>query len=80
MDKVTCYGFEIWQDHCCLTELKPEDGQYKCITDAEESALEEIQYRIDSWKEEDTWRGETEGDFEIKVTEKEIDSDEVWWA
>ena len=59
------WKFELWHDGQCLRE---EDG-FETESEAEEEGKECAKQRIQYWKDEDAWDGETVDDFDIRVEE-----------
>ena len=60
------YKFEIWDAGSMLTD-SPYD--FETEDEAMEEALAEISSRIEYWKIEGTWDGETVEDYDIRVKE-----------
>lgn len=58
------FRYELWFEGNCLTET---DYEYETYWEAEEEASLDIEGRIDDWKANDAYNGETENDFEVII-------------
>ena len=67
---MTEYGYEIWFDGQCLTESY--DMTYETEDEAYDEGKAEALDRIEEWKSEGCYDGETLDDFDIRITEKEV--------
>ena len=59
------WKFELWHDGQCLHE---EDG-FETEAEAEEEGYYSAEQRIQYWKDENAWSGETVEEFDIRVKE-----------
>lgn len=66
------YKFEIWDSETMLTD-SPYD--FETEEEAMEEGLAEISSRIEEWKSEGCWDGETVEDYDIRVKEDDSNSD-----
>ena len=60
------YRFELWFDGQCLHE---DDDVFESEMEAMEEGIESAVERINLWKREDAWHGETVDDFDIRIKE-----------
>lgn len=60
------YRFELWFDGQCLHE---DDDVFESEMEAMEEGIESAIERINLWKMEDAWHGETVDDFDIRIKE-----------
>jgi hypothetical protein len=61
------FKYEVWMDGQCLTE---SDYDYETDQEAMEDGIETARGKIDLWKLDNAWSGETVEDFDIRVTEE----------
>lgn len=59
------WKFELWHEGNCLHE---EEG-FETEVEAEREGLQSAKDRIEMWKSDNAWDGETVEDFDIKVKE-----------
>lgn len=64
------YKYEVCDGGSCLRESEYE---YESEDEARQEAEEQIQDMIDYWKMEETYDSEKIEDFDIRITEKEIE-------
>lgn len=67
---MTEYGYIVWFEGQSLTETTMYDDWFASKEDANEAACEYIRDKIDEWKSDDTWDGETFEDFDITIKER----------
>lgn len=60
------FKYEVWMDGNCLSE---SDYEYETEQEAMEDGIEVAKGRINDWKFDNAWNGETLDDFDIKVKE-----------
>ena len=60
------YRFELWFDGQCLHE---DDDVFESEMEAMEEGIESVVERINLWKMENAWHGETVDDFDIRIKE-----------
>lgn len=64
------YGYEVWFDGQALMQSSNADIWFESEIDAEDEAKDAISQKIDEWKSDSSWDGETINDFEIKIIER----------
>ena len=57
--------FELWHEGNCLHEESGFDSE----EEATEEGYEAAEDRIQMWKDDDVWNGETLDDFDVRVKE-----------
>lgn len=67
---MTEYGYIIWFEGQSLTETTNYDDWFETKDDAYEAACDAVRDKIDEWKSDDTWDGETFEDFDITIKER----------
>ncbi len=74
----TVYKYEIWFDGSCIIDRAGyDDTEFESEEEANEEALEAAEDTIQYWKDENSWNGETLGDFDIRIIDMEVeDNDE----
>ena len=60
------WKYEVWMDGQCLTE---SDYDFENEIEAEEEGRQAAEDRIQMWKDDDVWDGETLDDFDVRVKE-----------
>lgn len=64
------YKYEIWHDgQCIIDRTDIDDAEYESEEEALEEAMEEAEDKIQEWKDDGCWDGETLEDFDIRVRE-----------
>lgn len=64
------YKYEIWFDgQCIMDRTGVDDMEYESEEEALEAGYEEAEDRIQEWKEDEAWDGETLADMDIRVKE-----------
>ena len=64
------YKYEIWFDgQCIIDRTSYDDLEFETEEEAIEEAKTEIESRIEQWKEDGGYNGETVDDFYIEVKE-----------
>lgn len=64
------YKYEIWHEgNCIMDRTGIDDDEYESEEEALEAATEEAEDRIQEWKEDGCWDGETLEDMDIRVRE-----------
>lgn len=64
------WKYEIWFDSSCIIDRTSDDDcEYETEQEAMEEAIEDVINRIEQWKCDDAWHGETVEDFDIRVKE-----------
>lgn len=73
----TVYKYEIWFDgECIMDRTSYDDCEYETEEEAREEALEDIKTRIEQWKEDGGYNGETVEDFDIEIVDQEVEDDD----
>lgn len=67
---MTEYGYVVWFEGQSLTETTNYDDWFASEEDAYEAACDAVRDKIDEWKSDDTWDGETFDDFDITIKER----------
>lgn len=64
------YKYEIWHEgNCIIDRTGVDDAEYEFEDDAYDDAEYEVIERIQGWKDDGCWDGETLDDFDIRVKE-----------
>ena len=63
------YKYEIWFDGQCIIDSDNVDTEFESEEEAMEEALEVVEDRIQEWKDDGCYNGETLEDFDIRVKE-----------
>ena len=64
------YGYEVWYDGQCLIDSDNVDVKFESEEEALEEGMEMAEDRIQEWKEDGCWDGETLEEFDVRVKEK----------
>lgn len=64
------FKYMIYDSPCNM--LTESDYEYESEDEAIQEAKEELELRIDEWKSENTWHGETVEDFEVRTKEDNL--------
>lgn len=64
------YGYEIWLDGQCLIDSENCDEHFDSEEEANEVACDAVRDRLDEWKSDGCWDGETFEDFDIRIIER----------
>ena len=64
------WKYEIWFDgQCIMDRAGVDDTEFESEEEALEEAYEETEDKIQEWKEDGSWDGETLEDFDIRIKE-----------
>ena len=64
------YKYEIWHDGSCIMDRTgADDCEYETEEEALAEANSEAENKIQEWKDDDAWSGETVEDFDIRIKE-----------
>ena len=63
------WGYEVWHDGQCLIDSENADVSFESEDEALEEGTWEAENRIQEWKDEGTWNGETLEDFDVMTKE-----------
>ena len=68
----TVYKYAIYFDgECIIDRTSFDDSSFETEDDARDAATYDIEQRIEQWKEDGAYYGETEKDFYIDIQEEE---------
>ena len=63
------FKYEIWFDGQCIIDGDNVDAEFESEEEAMEEAKADVESRIEQWKEDSSYLGETVEDFDIRVKE-----------
>ena len=63
------FKYEIWFDGQCIIDSDNVDAEFESEEEAMEEAKADVEGRIEQWKEDSSYLGETVDDFDIRVKE-----------
>lgn len=73
----TVYKYEIWHDGSCIIDRAGyDDTEFESYEEANEEALDVAEDKIQEWKDDNCWDGETLEDFDIRIIDMEVEDDD----